>query len=454
MNSRLSLLQLLFASTLCVFMNTQAQEHLQWAARPPMGWNSYDCFGAAVDESEVLGNAKMVEVHLKDAGWNYIVIDYCWFYPYVGALNNPPQTGDFEPSLPMDEYGRLLPAPDRFPSAANGAGFKAIGDYIHGLGLQFGIHVMRGIPREAVARRMPVKGTPHTAEQITDYTTCSWLNNMYGVDMSKPGAQEYYNSLFELYASWGVDYVKVDDISWPYRKEEIEGYRKAIDHCGRKIVLSLSPGGQTPIGMAGHLKENANLWRISADFWDNWDELKEQFEIVHRWEDHIGPGHWPDADMIPFGMLNRRGPHDGPERDSYFTGAEKTTLMTLWSICRSPLMYGGDLMLIRPEELRLLTNKEVLEVNQNSTGNHELFRTETRVAWVAEVPGTDDRYLALFNIGDDGDKKIEVDLAELGFRNTVTVRDLWAKKDLGEFRDQFAPSVESHGAVLYRISVK
>lgn len=454
MNLRISYSLLLFTFVFFSSICSNAQEHLQWAEKPPMGWNSYDCFGAAVNEQEVKGNAKMLEFHLKDAGWEYVVIDYCWFFPYVGALNNPPQTEDFKPSLPMDEYGRLLPALDRFPSAANGVGFREIGEYIHSLGLKFGIHVMRGIPREAVARKMPIKGTPYTADQVTNYTTCRWLNNMYGLDMSKPGAQEYYNSLFELYASWGVDYVKVDDISWPYREKEIEGYRKAIDHCGREMVLSLSPGGQTPIEMADHLKKNVNLWRISADFWDNWDELKEQFEIVHKWEDHIGTGHWPDADMIPFGTLNRRGPHDGLERESFFNSAEKITLMTLWSICRSPLMYGGDLMVIRPEELRLLSNKEVLEVNQNSTGNHQLFRTASSVAWIAEVPGTRDKYLALFNIGENPTENIPVDLAELGFRQTVTIRDLWAKKDLGDFKDSFAPAIQSHGAGIYKISLK
>ena len=454
MTHRISSIAFLFAFTFCHLTNIYSQQHLQWAESPPMGWNSYNCFGAAVNEHEVRGNAKMLEFHLKDAGWEYVVIDYCWFYPYVGALNNPPQTEDFKPSLTMDEFGRLLPVLDRFPSAANGVGFKEIGDYIHGLGLKFGIHVMRGIPREAVARKMPVKGTKYSADQITNYTTCNWLNNMYGLDMSKPGAQEYYNSLFELYASWGVDYVKVDDISWPYREKEIEGYRKAIDHCGREIVLSLSPGGQTPIEMADHLKKNVNLWRISADFWDNWDALKEQFEIVHKWEEHIGPGHWPDADMIPFGMLNRRGPNDGTERTSFFTSAEKVTLMTLWSICRSPLMYGGDLMVIRPEELRLLTNKEVLGVNQNSTGNCQLFRTESSVAWIADVPGTNDKYLALFNIGEANDESITVDLAGLGFKKPVSMRDLWAKEELGDFRNEFSAIIEPHGAGLFKITPK
>lgn len=438
-------------SFFCIQTKTGAQEFLKWAQNPPMGWNSYNCFGAAVTEDEVKGNAKMMEVYLKDAGWQYIVIDYCWFFPYVGALNNPPQTVDFKPSLIMDQYGRLLPALDRFPSAANGKGFKSLGDYIHGLGLKFGIHVMRGIPREAVAKKIPVKGTSYTADQVTDFTTCGWLNNMYGVDVDKPGGQEYYNSIFELYATWGVDYVKVDDIAYPYREKEIEGIRKAIDNCGRKMVLSLSPGDGTPSDKVQHLKKNANLWRISADFWDNWESLEHQFELAHTWEDAVGNGNWPDLDMIPFGTLNRRGPNDGIQRESKFTLPEKYTLMTLWGIMRSPLMYGGDLMLIRPTDLKLLRNKEVIDVNQNSKNNRQLSRDENFVVWLADTPEGTGKYLAVFNISENSSLKPQINLSDIGFNTQSTVRDLWEQKDIGPFSEIFSPQVEAHGAALFLI---
>ncbi|MQY78254.1 MAG: alpha-galactosidase [Bacteroidetes bacterium] len=393
----------------------------------------------------------MMELHLKDAGWQYILIDYCWYYPYGGTLGNPPQTEDFKPSLSMDDFGRLLPAVDRFPSAKEGMGFKEIGDYIHSLGLKSGIHIMCGVPKEAVAKKMPIKGTNYTVDEIMNYTTCSWLNHMYGVDMSKPGSQEYFNSLFELYAEWGIDYIKIDDIVSPYYKEEIEGYRKAIDNCGREIVLSLSPGNQTPIEMAEHLKLNANMWRISGDSWDDWESLKRQFAYIHKWEKHIGPGRWPDADELPLGTLNKRGPHDHGERESNFTTPEKYTLMTLWSICRSPLFYGGDLMVIRPIDLKLLTNKEIIAVNQNSTNNHQLFRTESHVAWVADIPGMSDKYLAVFNISEDSKFKAMVKLKELGFESVVSIHDLWRRKDLWKFKDGFSPAIEAHGAGLFRI---
>lgn len=422
-----------------------------WAIKPPMGWNSYDCFGAAVNEEEIRAIAKMMEVHLKDAGWEYVVIDYCWYYPHVGALNNPPQTRDFSPSLSMDQYGRLLPAVDRFPSAAEGKGFKEVGDYIHNLELKFGIHVMRGIPREAVARKLPVMGTNYTADQVADINdTCNWLNTMYGLDMSQPGAQEYYNSLFELYASWGVDYVKVDDIASPYAADEIEAVRKAIDHCARPMVLSLSPGGRISVDIAEHVKANANLWRISGDFWDNWEKLKEQFELVHNWEEHIGSGHWPDADMIPIGMLNRRGPGDGTERRSNFTDTEKYTLMTLWAICRSPLIYGGDLQMMRPLELKLLTNNEVISVNQNSQNNHQLFREGTMVVWVADAPESQEKYFTLFNLGDEN-ATLSVKLEDLGFNGSCVIRDLWKHEDIGRFSKEFSRRIVAHGSGLYRI---
>ena len=432
---------------------TYQKEFHRWAESPPMGWNSYNCFGAAVNEAEVKGNAEIMAAHLRRAGWEYIVIDYCWYYPHVAALNNPPQTTDYQPPLPMDAYARLQPAVDRFPSATVGMGFKVLADYIHSLGLKFGIHVMRGIPREAVARKMPVLGTVYTADQITDTTSvCSWLNLMYGVDMSKSGAQEYYNSLFELYASWGVDYVKVDDISSPYHAEEIEGIRKAIDRCGRPIVLSLSPGDETPGEQAGHVMQHANLWRISADFWDNWEQLEEQFELLHQWEKYIGPGHWPDADMITIGLLNRRGPGHGTERRSRLTDTEKFTMMTLWTIARSPLMYGGDLMMMRPLELRLLTNEEVLKVNQNSSNNRQLFRRGNQVAWIADDPESRDKYLAIFNVGENMEEVIKVSLQEMDITTPADIRDLWEKKDLGRHTHDFSPKIKTHGAGLFRIS--
>ncbi len=444
-----------FMGFMLLVFNLNAQ--VKVASTPPMGWNSYDCYGASVTEDEVKANAGMMAAHLKDYGWEYIVIDYCWFYPYSGAMGNPPQNEDFRPQLTMDKYGRLFPAVDKFPSSADGRGFKPIADYVHSLGLKFGIHLMRGIPRQAVHSDAPVKGIEGiTASMIADKSSiCTWLNSMYGVDMTKRGAQEYYNSLFELYASWGVDFVKVDNINAgqgdaPYRKEEAEAYRKAIDICGRPIVLSFSSG--LSYKNAEHLRKTGNMWRISNDFWDNWEALKKQFERCNLWSNQIVEGHWPDADMIPIGRLNRRGPISGLERESNFTIIEQRTLMTLWCIFRSPLMIGGDLMVLSPEMKTLFSKGEVLEVNKNSQNNHQLSHEEQKIIWLADIPGTQNKYLAFFNIG-DGDSLIEVKLKDIGFDNQCQIRDLWKGINLGSFTSTFSQKIVPHGSGLYKISI-
>ncbi|OFX39212.1 MAG: hypothetical protein A2X05_15930 [Bacteroidetes bacterium GWE2_41_25] len=420
-----------------------------------MGWNSYNCYGATVTEKEMMENAMMMSVHLKEYGWQYVVVDYCWFYPFPGAMNNPPQARDYKPALTMDVNGRLLPSVERFPESAGNMGFKPLADNIHSLGLKFGIHVMRGVPREAVAKKLPVLRTTVTADMIANTSdTCNWLNSMYGIDMTKEGAQEYYNSLFELYASWGVDYVKVDDIATPYHGAEIEAVRQAIDNCGRPMVLSLSPGDDMPSEQAEHVKKYANMWRISADFWDNWESLKSQFELCNRWSHVSGPGHWPDADMLPLGRLNRRGPNPALERITYFTREEQKTMMTLWSIFRSPLMLGGDLIVLDNYTRTLLTNGEVIQVNQKSENNRQLFRDGDKIAWIADVPGSLDKYLALFNISDKKNPvEIEASWEQLGLTEpTYHVRDIWERRNLGLSKDGLKYAVNSHGARLFRIS--
>ncbi len=362
-----------------------------WAKTPPMGWNSWDCFATTVTEQQTKEQAAFMASKLKAHGWEYIVVDIQWYEP--GAKDHGYRK---DAVLVMDGYGRLQPAVNRFPSAADGAGFKALSAHVHSLGLKFGIHLMRGIPRQAVEKNLPILGTPYHAQDIADKVhTCPWNPDMYGVDMSKPGAQAYYDSVFALIAEWGVDYVKVDDLSRPYFQNlpEVEAIRKAIDKTGRPIVLSLSPGA-TDIKAAAHVSQHANLWRISDDFWDRWLALKEQFWRLAQWNSHRVEGAWPDADMLPLGTLMLG------ERQTRFTPDEQYTLMSLWSIARSPLMHGGDMTKTDAFTLSLLTNDEVLAVNQRSIANRPLFDRDGLIAWTAKDPATGDTYLALFNSRD------------------------------------------------------
>jgi alpha-galactosidase len=267
----------IFAASISMCNSSSAQNV---ALTPPMGWNSYNCFGSAVHEDEVKANADYIAKNLKQYGWQYVVVDFLWSYdnPPGSNIGNPfqknLQDGSYIPWLTMDQWGRLLPQPTKFPSAFGGKGFGPLAAYIHSLGLKFGVHVMRGIPRQAVWAKSPVKGTNGiTADMVADTNSkCPWMNHMYGLNMKKPGAQEYLNSLLQLYAEWGVDFIKVDDLSRPYSELEVEGYSKAIKNCGRPIVLSLSPGA-TPVAEADHAVINANMWRMADDFWDNWKEI-------------------------------------------------------------------------------------------------------------------------------------------------------------------------------------
>ncbi len=441
--------------------NTTFQDFKSWASTPPMGWNSYNCFGAAVTESDVKANADFMAGKLKQYGWEYIVIDYCWSYPHPpgSTQNNPPQfrlekDGAYVPWLAMDEFGRLCPDPRKFPLSNGNQGFKPLGDYIHSLGLKFGIHVMRGIPRQAVWAKSPVKGANGIdASMIADTTSkCPWLNQMFGVNMRAPGSQEYYNSLADLYASWGVDYIKMDDMNQAdgkgYFGEETEAMHKAILQCGKPIVLSLSPF--MSYNNKDHIKSVSNLWRISKDFWDDWESLKHQFGLADQWNSERESGSWPDADMLQLGRISRRGP-EGPERESNFTRDEQMTHMFFWCIMKSPLMMGGDMTLNTPFVDSLLTNSEILEANQHGITPHKVSGDEGKIIWCSGIPDSKDLYVALFNLNDRQEaSSLPFDL--LGLTSECKVRDLWYHRENSEPVETLNVTLNRHGAKMYRIS--
>jgi alpha-galactosidase len=433
------------------------------APKPPMGWNSFDAWDSRITEAQFKANVEFMARELKQYGWEYAVVDYIWFNDNPGGWSNPDKRhghpnlrldaeGRPLEKLVMDEYGRLLPSVERFPSAAGGRGFKPLADYVHSKGLKFGIHIMRGIPRQAWFENLPVKGAAVRARDIGEpWDTCNWCNNMFGVDTTRPGAQAYYDSLFELYAAWEVDFIKADDMIYRhYHAGEIELIRRAIDRCGRPMVLSLSPG-DAPLGRAHHLRTNANMWRVSADFWDKWPALERMFGLLDAWAPFIGPNHWPDADMLPIGRLSIDDRPHGPERLSRFTWNEHRTMMTLWCMARSPLMMGGDLPTSPEKSLDFLKNPEVLAVNQSSRDNRQVFRDELHAIWIATDPATGDRYVALFNLQDDlQDVTFEFEREML--RGRYRVRDLWQRADLGVYERSITRKLGAHDAALFRLS--
>jgi hypothetical protein len=425
------------------------------APTPPMGWNSWDSYGLSITEPQFRTNVSWFKKVLYPRGWQYVVIDEGWY------LLNPLSEGKPTWQYALDSYGRFIPAPNRFPSAADGQGFKSLADYVHSLGLKFGIHIIRGIPREAVTRNLPIQGAAYRAADAADQSdTCGWNRDNYGVKDNAAG-QAYYDSILRAYASWGVDFLKVDCISSPFKADEIRMVSLAIERCGRPIVLSLSPG-PTPLKEAADVKKYAQMWRISPDLWDSWEPeqsldgtqgLLSSFKLLAEWAPYREPGHWPDADMLPLGYL---GPHTrgakGP-RPTMLTHDEQRTLMSLWSIARSPLMMGGNLPRSDRWTTALLTNPEVLEVDQGSRNGREVLRTPETSVWLADGAHQGEFYLAVFNTGATTET-IQYPWKDLNLSGSrYMLRDLWGRHDLGAAAS-LKIALRPHASVLYRLRAK
>ena len=411
------------------------------AATPPMGWNSWDCYGAAVDENTVRANADYMAKHLKPYGWKYIVVDIQWYQPT--AINH-----QYQPfaDVNMDAYGRLLPAENRFPSAAGGKGFKPLADYVHSLGLKFGIHIMRGLPRAAAHRHLPVLLESLTCADAADpYSICNWNPDMYGVRADTPQGKAYYESIASLYASWGVDFIKLDDIAreLPRCETELAVLSEALQRSGREMVLSLSPGPAQP-AYADTLQKHSHMWRITDDFWDSWPLLKAMFGRAADWYPYAGPGHWPDADMLPLGAIRQC---DSPGNRTQFTRDEQITMMTLWCIMRSPLMMGGELTLCDAFTLKLLTHTAVLALLSESQHARPLYTTETNAAWTAVRTDGSGVYLALFNLSDEA-CEITQPLHALDYAPIRTATELWSGETCTP-GTTLSAKLPPHGAKLY-----
>lgn len=430
------------------FGTTDAQTDFRsWAQTPPMGWNSWDCYGPTVEEHEVKANADYMAKYLKAYGWEYIVVDIRWFVENdkAGGYNQ------IDPRYVMDEYGRYLPAVNRFPSAAGNKGFKPLADYVHSKGLKFGIHIMRGVPREAVAGKLPIKGADGiTADRIySPESQCTWLRDNFTIVRDKPGAQAYYNSIMELYASWGVDFIKIDDLSAPiYHRDEIEMIRKAIDTTGRPIVLSTSPG-ETPVNAAQHVSTHANMWRMVNDVWDEWKDLTHLMHVAQDWYPYIAPGTWPDCDMIPLGKIAIRGER-GKERMTRLTQDEQYSLMTFFTIVRSPLMFGGDLPGNDTFTLSLLTNQEVLKMHREGSGIKQLFLRDHVLAITSQNTNSDERYIAVFNLSTTETKDARIDFEALGIAGSHAFFNLWSGEQTGKYEQAFQVTLKPHSSGLYK----
>ena len=376
------------------------------APTPPLGWNSWDSYGLRISEQQFRDNVDALASKLKPSGYRYAVIDEGWYMvnpedrPHPDALR-----------YALDAHGRFIPVPDRFPSAVDAGantGFAQLGRWVHSKGLRFGIHIVRGIPRESVRRNLPIEGSSFTAADAADQNdACPWDPTSWGIRDNDAG-QAWYDSLLRQYVAWGVDFVKVDCIAdHPYKPNEIRQIHRAIERTGKDIVLSLSPG-PTRLEHQAEVADLAEMWRISNDIWDIWNSggrefpigIANQFENAAKWAAYAGPGHWPDADMLPVGEL-RPYPDVGPgARHTRLTDDEQHTQLSLWAMARSPLIVGANLTLLDEQTVRLLTNPAILRIDQTATASRQVLRDGELIAWTADGPNGA-RAIAVFNRGDD-----------------------------------------------------
>lgn len=432
----------------------------QVAPTPPMGWNSWDAYGLTIDEADFKANAAEL-ARLHALGWTYAVIDEGWY------MGNPFGAKLADRHYVMDAHGLLVPASDRFPSSAGGKGFKPLADWLHARGLKFGIHIVRGIPRQAVAANLPIAGSRfHAADAANTADTCGWDDGTYGI-RDNPAGQAYYDAMLALYAHWGVDFLKVDCIAdHPYKASEIRQIAKAIRKTGRPIVLSLSPG-PTQLSHAAEIRKYGQMWRISNDVWDGWRFVHEHpeddfpmgvrnlFDLLPAWAGQAGHGRWPDADMLPFGTL---APHPGwgAPRKSRLSLDEERTQLSLLAIARSPLILGANLTKLDDATRALITNPEVIAVDQTGRDSHPVGNLppgfEHARVWLSSgrMHGRPVRYLAIFNL-DDRPASLHATWHQLGLASgRHAAHDLWSHRKLPDSK-RLDVTLPAHGCVLYTV---
>ncbi|MGA2507328.1 MAG: alpha-galactosidase [Chitinispirillaceae bacterium] len=433
---------------------------------PVMGWNSYDCYCYGVTEAQFMANAHYMANNLKQYGWQYCVVDYIWWVPDQGAGYPPNQNGNWNFGN-MDQYGRFLPDTTRFPSAKGGRGFKPLADSAHNLGLKFGIHLMRGVPKAAYNKNCPIYNSTYTCVQASDQTDPSTFTDyMYGANMSNSAGQAYLNSILSLYNDWGVDLIKVDDLltnSTNFHTPEMIGYANAIASVSREVVFSTSPG-PTPVAEDSILMQYANQWRLVSDFWDNWGALVNAFQTAETWRKLLvngkqisAPGHWLDVDMLPLGHLSLYGPPIGTPQPRYslqtLTKGEHKLMFFLWCINNGPLIWGGNL----PDNTNdpfydsLTKNSSAIFIDQHGTNGKVFkgFAPDSTTIWYSTHPtDTTTKFLALLNLK-GSTATMSVTLSSIGITGTVPIRDVWTGANLGNFTTTFSQSITTHNAGLY-----
>lgn len=446
--------------------------HQMLAATPPRGWNSYDSYTWKVSEHAFLDNCAAMAKTFKSTGYEYCIVDYLWFQNLEGDAQKIDGLRDPINKMHIDKFGRLQPAPDRWPSAwapdGTPLGFKAVADKVHAMGMKFGIHIMRGISTTAVAAKSPVLGgAGATADQIgVPSELCPWWKGVMSVNCSHPAGRAFFDSITAQYADWGVDFLKNDCVFGDqYAPTQIVAQSAAIRASGRPMVYSLSPGG-TAIGASGaevkiarEIAPLVNMYRVTGDDWDSWGAIDSHFAVADSFASAglIGvpglSGHsWPDLDMLPLGWITSPGSGRLPYKKTSLTHSEQRAQMSLWAIAKSPLMFGGDATHLDPWTISVLSNPAVLSMNAHAVASHQVRFDSASAVWAARHPTSGVTYAALFNRR-NATAEVSTSCASLGLNCTATVyeaTDLWesARPTMAVSGGEVRMRVEPHGVAL------
>ena len=394
---------------------------------PFMGWSSWSSIRKNPTEESLKKAADILAAKFKSHGYQYVNLDD--FY-------------QLDWTTTVDHYGRWVVDPRKFPH-----GMKSLGDYIHKKGLKFGLYVTPGIPKAAVDRNTPIEGTPYHAKDIADLSKGQErsynFQNMYYIDYSKPGAQEFIDSWAKLLASYGVDYLKIDGVgTWDI--PDIKAWAKALKNTGRPIHLELS--NNLDIKSVSTWKDLSNGWRTSRDVESygketitDWDHVSKRFAQAANWQRYAGPGGWNDFDSLNVANGNLDG----------LTDEEKRSYVSLWAIAASHFVIGSSLTSLDNYGVSLLTNDEIIAADQSGVAGKRLSRTSTSQVFYQHL--SDGSYnIGLFNTG-PSKETVSVKWTALGINGSAMVHDMWNHQDLGSFDSGFKTSLSTHDSRMIHV---
>ncbi len=404
--------------------------------RPAMGWSSWSFVRRTPTEAVIKAQADaMKNSGLASHGFIFVNVDD--FYQKCDSNG-----------FVVDGNGRWTVDSAKFPS-----GMKALGDYIHNLGLKFGVYVTPGIPENAVTKNTPIAGTSLHAKDIADTSKTEKNYNckhMYYIDYSKPGAQEFVNSWANLFASWGADYLKIDGVG-AQDIPDVQAWDKALRQTGRPINYALS--NNLPIANAATWKQYANSWRTQGDVEcycgpgangsgypiTDWSHVSTRFNSAASWQQWAGPGGWNDLDSLEIGNGDQIG----------LTADQRRSHFTLWAMAASPLLLGTDLTHLDATDLAMLTNDRLIAVDQDGMAAKRIVNSGSNQVW-SKREANGDYIVALFNTATSGSSTVSVDWSQVGFSGSANVTDLWSGANKGVISNSYSATLRPGETRLIR----